>query len=120
MDVTLNFGSPVTRPRLGSVLIVFRAPVAIPDRQQELLAVCAQIAEVCDRSIRPPLQTLHAVHLAHPGLFIWNHRAATQKLSHLRSAEEPLHHQHLNPRGPRQVAKLVMSALREYQVYFAQ
>src|SRR5687768_16078189 len=120
MDVTLNFGSPVTRPRLGGVLIVFRAPVAVPDRQQDLLAVSTQIAEVCDRSITPVLHTLHRVHLAHPRLIVWIHRAAAQKLTHLRSAEEPLHQQHLDTRGPRQVAKLVMSALCEYQMYFAQ
>jgi len=120
MNVTLNFGSPVTRPQLRSILIVFNGPIAISNGQQDLLAVCAEIAEVCDRSISPALQTLHRVYLAHPTLFIWNHRAATQKLSHLRSAEEPLHHQHLDTRGPRQIAELVMSTLREYQMYFAQ
>ncbi len=92
MDVTLNLRSPVTRPRLGMVLIVFRAPVAIANGQKDLLAVNAQAAEVRDRSITPALQPLHRIDLAHPAFFVWNHHAATKELAHLGSAEEPLHH----------------------------
>src|SRR6188768_76385 len=46
MQVSLDFGSPGAGPVLRRLLIVDVDPVAVADRQQDLLAINAEVAEV--------------------------------------------------------------------------
>ena len=80
----------------------------------------AQIAEVQDADIGPALQLLHGIDAVHPRLGIGDHNAGRQEFAELGSGQEPLLHQHLDPRRRGQVTELVVGPLRQDQVHFLQ
>ena len=67
--------------------------------------------------VGPALQLLHRVDAVHPRLRIGDHDPGRQELAELRPRQHPLLHQHLDARGRRQVAVLVVRALRQDQVH---
>ena len=63
---------------------------------------------------------LDGVYAIHPWLRVGDHDLAAEKLTHLRTRQQPLLHEHFLSGVRGQVTELVVSSVRKQEVYFPQ